>query len=57
VNIRVEAATPAGGRGAPLDGTAAFDFSVDDVSDWEAVGVHAPDERLGPYEANRLGAR
>jgi hypothetical protein len=57
VNIRVEAATPAGGRGAPLDGTAAFDFSVDDVSDWEAVGVHASDERLGPYEANRLGAR
>ncbi len=57
VNIRVESATPTGGRGAPLDGTAAFDFSVDDVSDWEAVGVHAPDERLGPYEANRLRAR
>ncbi len=57
VSIRVEGATPAGGRGAPLDGTDAFDFSVDDVGDWEVVGVHAPGERLGPYEASRLSAR
>jgi len=57
VRVRVEAATGRGGRGAPLDGGESFDFDVGSVSDWEAVGVHRADERLGPYDARRLCGR
>ncbi len=61
VDIRVERATPEGGRGAPLDGSEPFDFTLGDISNWEvgdwsAGGAHASVERLGPYEADRLRA-